>query len=316
MDNFFNTNENTNTFLKGGIDLSEANTMKKAIKGNTAIIGMLAVIAFWICFFFLSPRIFLPSEDSLLYTNLRTPVVINSDHSVTIENWIYSQKEKQMQIILSFDNTAIDASEEYIFQAVSRNVVKESKEVEYEVTYQSSSFVNVMLYNIPDDFNELALNVGYVADDDILTDESAQKKVKNKNAAYTTVYTNKYKVENADKIEPLSVVEMYINKLNDEIDGYESDIENLTQKISDAEESQKEILTKVDQLNKDKEYMTVNEVKKIDEQISAYETSYKSYTDKISGYEESIDEKNDDISTAKAKIKELENIIKEKGSSK
>lgn len=167
-----------------------------------------------------------------------------------------------MQIILSFDNTAIDASEEYIFQAVSRNVVKESKEVEYEVTYQSSSFVNVMLYNIPDDFNELALNVGYVADDDILTDESA-KKGENKNAAYTTVYTNKYKVENADKIEPLSVVEMYINKLNDEIDGYESDIENLTQKISDAEESQKEILTKVDQLNKDKEYMTVNEVKRL-----------------------------------------------------
>lgn len=315
MDNFFNTNENTNTFLKGGIDLSEVKTMKKAIKGNTAIIGMLAVIVFGYAFFFLSPRIFLPSEDSLLYTNLRTPVVINSDHSVTIENWIYSQKEKQMQIILSFDNTAIDASEEYIFQAVSRNVVKESKEVEYEVTYQSSSFVNVMLYNIPDDFNELALNVGYVADDDILADESA-KKGENKNAAYTTVYTNKYKVENADKIEPLSVVEMYINKLNDEIDGYESDIENLTQKISDAEESQKEILTKVDQLNKDKEYMTVNEVKKIDEQISAYETSYKSYTDKISGYEESIDEKNDDISTAKAKIKELENIIKEKGSSK
>lgn len=315
MDIFFNTNENTNTFLKGGIDLSEAKTMKKAIKGNTAIIGMLAVIVFGYAFFFLSPRIFLPSEDSLLYTNLRTPVVINSDHSVTIENWIYSQKEKQMQIILSFDNTAIDASEEYIFQAVSRNVVKESKEVEYEVTYQSSSFVNVMLYNIPDDFNELALNVGYVADDDILTDESA-KKGENKNAAYTTVYTNKYKVENADEIEPLSVVEMYINKLNDEIDGYESDIENLTQKISDAEESQKEILTKVDQLNKDKEYMTVNEVKKIDEQISAYETSYKSYTDKISGYEESIDEKNDDISTAKAKIKELENIIKEKGSSK
>ena len=194
MDNFFNTNENTNTFLKGGIDLSEANTMKKAIKGNTAIIGMLAVIVFGYAFFFLSPRIFLPSEDSLLYTNLRTPVVINSDHSVTIENWIYSQKEKQMQIILSFDNTAIDASEEYIFQAVSRNVVKESKEVEYEVTYQSSSFVNVMLYNIPDDFNELALNVGYVADDDILTDESA-KKGENKNAAYTTVYTNKYKVE-------------------------------------------------------------------------------------------------------------------------
>lgn len=315
MDNFFNTNENTNTFLKGGIDLSEVKTMKKAIKGNTAIIGMLAVIVFGYAFFFLSPRIFLPSEDSLLYTNLRTPVVINSDHSVTIENWIYSQKEKQMQIILSFDNTAIDASEEYIFQAVSRNVVKESKEVEYEVTYQSSSFVNVMLYNIPDDFNELALNVGYVADDDILIDESA-KKGENKNAAYTTVYTNKYKVENADKIEPLSVVEMYINKLNDEIDGYESDIENLTQKISDAEESQKEILTKVDQLNKDKEYMTVNEVKKIDEQISAYETSFKSYTDKISGYEESIDEKNDDISTAKAKIKELENIIKEKGSSK
>nr|WP_304026566.1 hypothetical protein [Ruminococcus bromii] len=295
--------------------MSEVKTMKKAIKGNTAIIGMLAVIVFGYAFFFLSPRIFLPSEDSLLYTNLRTPVVINSDHSVTIENWIYSQKEKQMQIILSFDNTAIDASEEYIFQAVSRNVVKESKEVEYEVTYQSSSFVNVMLYNIPDDFNELALNVGYVADDDILIDESA-KKGENKNAAYTTVYTNKYKVENADKIEPLSVVEMYINKLNDEIDGYESDIENLTQKISDAEESQKEILTKVDQLNKDKEYMTVNEVKKIDEQISAYETSYKSYTDKISGYEESIDEKNDDISTAKAKIKELENIIKEKGSSK
>ena len=313
MDNFFNANKNT--FLKGGIDLSEVKTTKKAIKGNTAIIVMLAVIVFGYAFFFLSPRIFLPSEDSLLYTKLRTPVVINSDHSVTIENWIYSKKEKQMQIILSFDNTAIDASEEYIFQAVSRNVVKDSKEVEYEVTYQSSSFVNIMLFNIPDDFNELALNVGYIADDDILADSSA-KKGENKNAAYTTVYTNKYKVENAEKIEPLSVVEMYINKLNDEIDGYESDIEDFNQKISDAKESQKEILTKVDQLNKDKEYMTVNEAQKIDEQISAYETSYKSYTDKISGYEDSIDEKNDDISTAKAKIKELENIIKEKGSSK
>lgn len=295
--------------------MSEVKTTKKAIKGNTAIIVMLAVIVFGYAFFFLSPRIFLPSEDSLLYTKLRTPIVINSDHSVTIENWIFSKKEKQMQIILSFDNTAIDASEEYIFQAVSRNVVKESKEVEYEVTYQSSSFVNIMLYNIPDDFNELALNVGYVADDDILADSSA-KKGENKNAAYTTVYTNKYKVENADKIEPLSVVEMYINKLNDEIDGYESDIEDFNQKISDAKDSQKEILTKVDQLNKDKEYMTVNEAQKIDEQISAYETSYKSYTDKILGYEDSIDEKNNDISTAKAKIKELENIIKEKGSSK
>ena len=168
--------------------MSEAKTMKKAIKGNTAIIGMLAVIVFCYAFFFLSPRIFLPSEDSLLYTNLRTPVVINSDHSVTIENWIYSQKEKQMQIILSFDNTAIDASEEYIFQAVSRNVVKESKEVEYEVTYQSSSFVNVMLYNIPDDFNELALNVGYVADDDILTDESAKKGENKKCGLYYSLH--------------------------------------------------------------------------------------------------------------------------------
>lgn len=289
------------------------NIKSNKFKSNTVLMIIIAVIAVGYAFFFLSPRLFVPSEESLLYTETKTPVTINSNHKVTIENWLYSPQSKEMQVILSFDNTAIDASEKYIFQAVARNAVKESTEINYDVTYESTNFVNLVLSDIPSDFVEVALYVGYTADKDTVLNNGNTDE---KDAAYTTVYTNKYKVSTADKIEPLSAVEMYINKLDDEVKNYESDINDLNKQISDVEDSQKDILTKVDQLNKDKEYMTVNEAKKVDEQISAYEASYKIYTEKINDYKDSISEIEDDIDTAKSKISELKTILKEKGSTK
>lgn len=296
---------------------SNSEKVKRKIRSKAMkSIGIVALIAFIVIgyvFFFASPRIFAPNKDDLLITETGKEVSINTTHKIKVEDWIYSEKEQKMQVVLSLISTSMDASEKYVYKAVSRTQAKEAEQVNVDVTYQSSNFANLIIENVPKNFCEMAISVGYI-------DKHAEKQSKSKDdkdnieASFTTVYTNVYKVSKADKIEPMSVLDIYIGKIKDNINEWNKEIENLTDEIELNKSKQEDILQVVAELQQNKKYMTANEAEKIETQITSYKTSYDKYTDMIKSSEAEIAELNDKISDAKAKQAEIEQIVKSKQS--
>lgn len=276
-------------------------------KGSIGIVALIAFIVIGYAFFFASPRIFAPNEDDLLITETGKEVSINTSHKVKIEDWIYSEKEQKMQVVLSLISTSLDASEKYVYKAVSRTQAKEAEQVSVNVTYQSSSFANLIIENVPKNFCEMAISVGYI--DKHAEEQSKGKDDKDIEAAFTTIYTNVYKVSKADKIEPMSVLDIYIGKINDNINEWNEEIENLTDEIELNKSKQEDILQVVAELQQNKKYMTANEAEKIEAQITSYKTSYDKYSKMIESDEAEISELNDKVTSAKAKQAEIKQII-------
>ena len=175
---------------------------------------------------FAIPRIFNVDESSLLFTPISEPLSINTEHSVSVEMWKYSENESKMSVIISLDSRSANPSEKYVYQVMSRNKAKESTVINYDVVYQSSTFAYLMINSVPDDFTEVAVRVGYV---DRHIEEGNNDENKNVTASFVTVYTNKNKVDKVVSINQLSIVEIYIDKINKENKLIEDDISALKQ---------------------------------------------------------------------------------------
>lgn len=288
------------------------------IKTNLIIITIILAIAGGYVFFLMSPRIFSESKDNLLNTPLGTPMSVGQSHSLTVESWLYCKKDREMEIILSFDTTASDPSEKYVYQVISRNSARDTKEVEYEVKYQSSKFSTLLIKNVPNDFNEMAVNVGYIdkhAEDEVspidATTSSYSSSNNNVKAVFTTIFTNQYTVEMTDKIEALNVIELYIGKINSENENLQEEIDKLYDDNDKLSVQQKDILERVSELRNSQEYVTEKESLKIEEDIKSYQNTYDSYQATIDSNLIKIDEYNDTILSNNEKIEELEEIKEE-----
>lgn len=288
------------------------------IKTNLIIIMIILAIAGGYVFFLLSPRIFSESKDNLLNTPLGSPVSVGQSHSLTVESWLYCKKDREMEIILSFDTTASDPSEKYVYQVISRNSARDTKEVEYEVKYQSSKFSTLFIKNVPNDFNEMAVNVGYIdkhAEDEVSATDATTSSYSSSNndvkAVFTTIFTNQYTVEITDKIEALNVIELYIGKINSENESLQEEIDGLYDDNDKLSVQQEDILERVSELRNSQEYVTEKESLKIEEDIKSYQNTYDSYQATIDSNLIKIDEYNDTILSNNEKIEELEEIKEE-----
>lgn len=277
--------------------------LKNSSKRNIGLILIICIVFAGYVFFFTTPMIFRASKDELLSTPIDKIMNINTSHSVTVEDWQYSPEDKKMEVILSFDSTDNNPSEKYVYQVVSRNVFKSEKLVEYNVTYQSSTFASIVINDVPSDFSEMALYVGYI-------DKHAEEKKTDEKtgAAYTTLYTNKYVVQETREIEPMSILQLYIDKLEKNMSGFEDEIEELENENSDLEVKKQDILQRVAELKESETYMTKADAEKVEEQISSYETTYKSHESTIKSNEEKIEELEEKISDSEEKKSELEDI--------
>lgn len=280
---------------------------KTKLKTNLTIMIILLFVVGGYIFFFLSPRIFSVDESKLLYTPLSQAVQINNEHSLTIEDWEYSQNERKMSVILSLNSTAADPSEKYVYQVVSRNKVKESTLLSYDVTYQSTTFATLMIYDVPTDFTEVAIKVGYI-DKHIEDNDSGQ----NARAIFSTIFTNKNKVDRTDSIEQLSVIELYIGKIKKENATYTDEIKKLTETNADLERQKQDILETVADLRKNESYLTENEQGNLHSQIAKYQSTYDACVEKISSNQKTIDEYQSEMSKNNNKIEEL-NKLQNKG---
>lgn len=282
------------------------NYTKHNLKSNIFVMIMLIIIVSGYTFFLISPKLFKESEDNLTFTELSTPIKISTEKTVSVEDWQYSKEENAMGIVLSFDTQSVnDASEEYVYQLVNRDESKNQKLVDYEVTYQSSTFATIFVKNVPSDFYEMGLRVGYIdKNEESKSDENIQAK-------FITVFTNKYKVNRIDSIESYSVIELYVSKINKENELLSKEIRDSLDEIKTLKDKQKDILLRVKELRGSEVYLSEQEAKNVETQISSYQAAYDQYGKTIIENNENIKSNQQIIEKNKKKLEEINKITQE-----
>ena len=261
-------------------------------------------------FFFLSPRIFSADESNLLDTPISEVIEIDKDHNFAIEAWEYSETEKKMGLIIALNSSAANPSEKYVYQVISRNKAKDKKTLDYNITYQSAKFATIVINNVPNDFLEMAISVGFV---DKHADESGTTPEGNDEitAAFATAFTNKNTVSKIESIEKLNVVDLYIVKIEKENSDVEKKIEELQSKNENIKVQQQDILATVAELKNSMVYVSEREKEEIKNKISSYQLTYDNLEKSVTENNETIEGHQNTYKKNADKIKELQSLTKE-----
>lgn len=242
--------------------------------------------------FFLSSKVFLADKVDVLNTEINKEFNLNGRGKFTIKEWIYEEKDNEMQVTLTTSGMTSYLSD-LDFKAVSRVNVKD--ELPTKIVYSSNDIYIVKISKIPEDFGQVALRL--VKDEmnfeeEVFDEDQLQKR--EKDVIITSVYADQTVVDRGDISE--KDIEEYAIKVTDEM------IQNTKKEI---QERQKEI---------EKNNLIV---KKINEEISEQkgELIYQTVDEQtvtnnqIYSMEQEIDSYNTDNETLKTDIKSLETKI-------
>ena len=279
----------------------------RKLKTNLVIIIALVAIVGGYLFFFFSPRIFSADESNLLETPLSEEVQIDRDHTFMVETWEYCENEHKMGIIIAFDSKASNPSEKYVYQAISRNKAKDKKVLECDVTYQSAKFATLVIKDVPKDFLETALSVGFVdkhADESATTPEGEEELT----ATYATAFTNKNTVSRIESIEKLNVVDLYILKIEKENEDISKKIEEAQKKNEELKVQQQDVLATVAELKNSMAYVSENEKAEIKEKISNYQLTYDNLQESVKENDTQIEEYQGTYKKNADKVQELKSM--------
>ena len=258
-------------------------------------------------FFFLSPRIFSADESNLLDTPISEVIKIDNDHTFAIEAWEYSEAEKKMGLIIALNSSAANPSEKYVYQVTSRNKAKDKKTLDYNVTYQSAKFATIVINNVPKDFLEMAISVGFVdkhADESGTTPEGESEIT----ATFSTAFTNKNTVSKIESIEKLNVVDLYIVKIEKENSNIKEKIEELQSKNENTKVQQQDILATVAELKNSMVYVSEKEKEEIKNKISNYQLTYDGLEETVNENKKTIEGYQNTYKKNADKIKELQSL--------
>lgn len=279
----------------------------RKLKTNLVIIIALVAIVGGYLFFFLSPRIFSADESNLLDTPISEVIKIDNDHTFAIEAWEYSEAEKKMGLIIALNSSAANPSEKYVYQVTSRNKAKDKKTLDYNVTYQSAKFATIVINNVPKDFLEMAISVGFVdkhADESGTTPEGESEIT----ATFSTAFTNKNTVSKIESIEKLNVVDLYIVKIEKENSNIKEKIEELQSKNENTKVQQQDILATVAELKNSMVYVSEKEKEEIKNKISNYQLTYDGLEETVNENKKTIEGYQNTYKKNADKIKELQSL--------
>lgn len=279
----------------------------RKLKTNLVIIIALVSIVGGYLFFFLSPRIFSADESNLLDTPISEVIKIDNDHTFAIEAWEYSEAEKKMGLIIALNSSAANPSEKYVYQVTSRNKAKDKKILDYNVTYQSAKFATIVINNVPKDFLEMAISVGFVdkhADESGTTPEGESEIT----ATFSTAFTNKNTVSKIESIEKLNVVDLYIVKIEKENSAIKEKIEELQSENENTKVQQQDILATVAELKNSMVYVSESEKEEIKNKISNYQLTYDGLEETVNENKKTIEGYQNTYKKNADKIKELQSL--------
>lgn len=273
------------------------------LKNKSVFIGIFVVVISCIfVFMFASPYIFKRSADQMYFTETGKEIEIGSGHTVMIESWQYSKDNKEMEVVLSFNNTSYDGIDTYKYSALSRDDSNKTQQLKTETLYESSFFSVIKISQLKN-FTEVRLSVSYDTSPLLSRDKEQQT-----NSA--ALFTNINKVEMVDEFAERDIITLYSEKLDNQIREINLNISDLQSDINEYKEIQNNILEKVAEIRENQQYMTDTETAASEQQIQNYENSYNEYSSNIEDLESQIDEYSSQIAERKNKQEQLENLRK------
>ncbi|WP_050182280.1 hypothetical protein [Domibacillus robiginosus] len=242
--------------------------------------------------FFLSSKVFLADKVDVLSTEINKEFNVNGRGKFTIKEWIYDEKDNEMQVTLTTSGLTSYMSD-LDFKAVSKVNVKD--ELPTKIVYSSNDIYIVNISKIPKDFGQVALRL--VKDEMNFEEEvfdEDQLKKREKDAIITSVYADQTVVDRGDISE--KDIEEYAIKVTDEmIRNTKKEIQDRQKEIEKNNLIVKKINEKISEQKGELIYQTVDEQTVTNNQIYSMEQEIESY--------------NTDNETLKTDIKSLETKI-------
>ncbi|MCP3763738.1 hypothetical protein NLX67_15290 [Domibacillus sp. A3M-37] len=266
---------------------------RKKLAAHWSNIYVAVTLIFMLGFgFFLSSKVFLADKVDVLNTEINKEFNLNGRGKFTIKEWIYDEKDHEMQVTLTTSGMTSYLSD-LDFKAVPRVNVK--ADLPTKIVYSSNDIYIVRISKVPKDFGQVALRL--VKDELDFEEEvfdEEQLKKKEKDAIITSIYADQTVVDRGEVSE--KDVEEYAVKVTDEmIQNTENEIKDRQKEIEKNDLIVKKINEEISEQKGELIYQTVDEQVVTNNQIYSLEKEIESY--------------NTENETAKTDIKSLETKI-------
>ena len=260
--------------------------MRTKNRNRTMLISFILIVLCYI-FFFMSPVIFkTPSESE--YTPIGEKEFLTDGREIIIESWKYSPKQALMEVLIDIENEAVDGKDFYDYTAFV-NFLEASKgkeQLAVEIKLQQINYVVLWLHDVPEDFNSCAVTVH----------------MKGKSDDSATLFTNKDKVENVNKLTVKSKTEYQIEKISRNIAKLQRKISDNNKEINKLKKEIKTINSHITEEHNNLIYKTLREQEKVKAVIEEYR-------EQISDREYQIGNLQKDNKACNSKITEYNNLI-------
>lgn len=251
---------------------------------NIFMIVFMAIFVIGYMFFF-SSNLYM-HDSTKYYSPMQTSSVLYG-RTFTLLEWHYAAEQNQMEVLLSVQDMSYEGEKAYVVEAKDKN----KGLLDAQIYLQDSDLIVVRINNIPHSFTDIYLQ--------FMIDDSEKD-------SYIRFYTNAELVETVEKIEDKPLYQYEIEQIlvnnqlyQDEIDAYEIQKNEMTEKIANANQI-------IEDLSQSVTYKTDEEITEIQNDISKVMSDISSMQTQLKSIEDSINEKNLQIQNGNYRIHEIE----------
>lgn len=276
----------------------ELNEKNKAYKGSgktKAPLIAIAVIVLIYAFFFTS-KFFInqPVTDAEDVTALGAETEFAENRTFTLCKAIYSPEQEMMEIVIQFNNKNYDNVNDYYYTLTCTGA--KSKKMTIKEIYAEELFNVIRIENVPKKYSEIEfLFAPKVVEMSDVTDEITGSIILNENnVKFAKVKTDKTKES------------YYKDRLSGVKKVAESNLKKEKKHMAQLKENEKALQSEADDLEKNKKYMTNDEIKEKEAAIKANEESLINNKNEQRKAADLIQEYEKELAEAEKRIAEIE----------
>lgn len=259
--------------------------------GRSTVILYMAALGIIIAgfLFFLTSNGWMETENEIEPTAIDVPIRLSSQSTLTLKKWVYSPKQKMMEIELHKDNSYISTDYSYTVNAYTES----GKQVQVVVSYNCDDFMVLHIVDLPH-CQRMDLQVSLIVQNG--NDESNTVEI-------TTLSSNLETVQQVDNIQLENTETGYqLNSLQNEQILTDMKIKELQSNMIESQQRIEEYRQKIEELTQKQSYQTSEEAQNTQQKIGQLEAA-------ITKEQKGIKERENEIAELQLKIEELEQKI-------
>lgn len=250
----------------------------------------------FLIFFFMGYMIFLtsyewyPTKADLVQPTALLKETSWNNRKVTILSWDYSESQKMMEIKLDISSSALDDISTYNFKVMERNDGYQK----VEKVVEQDDYVVLRITDLKKNWSEISLKMSLPDGVDLQERKLSDTELK--------MYTNSQDVNKVNFITDKSDQEYIIERLNDRIQEYATQIDNLQQEIESYNQTIQGIENNISGMQEKEKYQTDEQIKDTEKIIASAKSDINSLQSEITSDNNKIIEYNKRITKAQEEM--------------